>query len=173
MRRYVILSAALFLTGCNPPTNPATVVETASFIGNWYGIRPEGVTTFHSDSSFYENGEIVVRFFSCLSNRTESWWIDKGTWSYENDLLTITLVSGSDPEEEESYTHEYRVLQDDFDERVFRSTSSDYTFWLKRRWRPEPYDCTTTKADLDSDRAQALTDGRFRAEYPDYSGVKP
>lgn len=173
MRRYSFVIATLLLTGCNPPADPTATVDAASFTGNWYGIRPEGVTTFHSDSSFHKNGDIVVRFFSCLSNHLESHWIDKGTWSYTGNVLTITLKSASDDDNSESYTHEYNLLTDAYDQRTLRSVTADYTFWLNRRWAEEPYDCATTKAQVDADRAQALEDGRFRSEYPDYPGDDP
>ena len=145
-------------------------VDTTSFEGNWYGIRPDGVTTFHSDSSFFVNGDIVVRFFTCLSNQMESQWTDRGTWSYADNLLTITLTTESDSDEDgESYTHRYTLLTDDYDRRTFRSESANYTFWLQRRWRDMPYDCSSSKANLDADRATALAEGRFHSVYPDYT----
>jgi hypothetical protein len=156
---------------CDPPATMSVTVSAPGFEGNWYGIRPDGVTTFHSDSSFFPNGDIVVRFFTCLSTRVESQWTDRGNWSYADDVLTITLTTASDNNEDgERYTHQYILLNDDHDKRTFRSKSGNYTFWLQRRWRDEPYDCATTRADLDIDRKAALADGRFHAVYPDYTG---
>lgn len=171
MRSLLILTAALLTMACDPPATPSMTIDTASFEGNWYGIRPDGVTTFHSDSSFFPNGDIVVRFFTCLSARTESQWTDRGTWSYADDLLTITLTTEAhDDKDGERYTHQYALLKDEYDRRIFHSASGNYTFWLQRRWRDKPYDCTSTKADLNADRAAALTDGRFQSAYPGYTG---
>ena len=171
MRPYLILIVALLTAACDPPPHSLITVDTDSFVGHWYGVRPDGVTTFHSDSSFEADGTIVVRFFSCLSSSIESRWTDSGTWTWNDDLLTITLTSESDSDGSESYTHRYYLLEDDYDQRSFRSESGDYTFWLKRRWRDDPYDCTTTKAELDADRARAIEGGQFQALYPDYPGV--
>ncbi len=169
MRSLAIILVSVLTMACDPPAAGTDAVVIPDFEGTWYGIRPDGVNTFHSDSTFLASGDIVVRFFSCLSSKTESQWTDRGTWSWENDLLTITLVSAQgDDNDGESYTHQYRLLTDDHDKRTYRSLTGDYTFWLHRRWRDEPYDCTTTKADIDADRAAALASGRFQTAYPDY-----
>lgn len=172
MRMIIIIMATVLLAGCTPPQDPTNAVEPSSFEGHWYGIRPQGVTTFHSDSHFAANGDVEVRFFSCLSTEVESQWTDRGRWVFENNLLTITLVSNSGDESDgESYTHQYALLDEHFDRRAFRSSTDDYEFWLHRRWRDAPYDCSTTKADTDSDRAAAIADGRFNIVYPDYAGT--
>ncbi|MFK8028927.1 MAG: hypothetical protein AB8G18_01690 [Gammaproteobacteria bacterium] len=146
-------------------------IDSSSFVGNWIGIRPEGVTTFHSDSSFKANGEIEVRFFSCLSSHTESRWTDRGEWTWADNILTITLTTDTDTEGvTETYVNEYTLLEEDFDRRIFRNENDERTFWLQRRWRDEPYSCATTKADVDADRSAAQSDGRFQSVYPDYTG---
>lgn len=170
MRLQLILIATLLTAACNPPPQRVVAVDPGSFAGNWYGVRPEGVTTFHSDSTFNADGTVVVRFFSCLSSQPESQWVDRGTWSYSDGVLTLTLTSDTDRENSERYTHRYSLLTDDYDQRTFRSESGNYTFWLKRRWRDQPFDCSTRKADLDADRAGAIADGRFQAAYPDFQG---
>ena len=172
MRSFLILTATLLTMACDQPATVSMTVDTTSFEGNWYGIRPDGVNTFHSDSSFFPNGDIVVRFFTCLSTRVESQWTDRGSWTYADELLTITLTTESDSDEDgERYTHQYTLLADEYDQRTFHSESGNYAFWLQRRWRDEPYDCTSTKADLDADRTAALTDGRFLSVYPGYTGT--
>ncbi len=100
MRSFLILTATLLTMACDQPATVSMTVDTTSFEGNWYGIRPDGVNTFHSDSSFFPNGDIVVRFFTCLSTRVESQWTDRGSWTYADELLTITLTTKSDRDED-------------------------------------------------------------------------
>ncbi len=172
MRMIPLIATLALLTSCAPPPVPEIAVDPSSFEGYWYGIRPQGVTTFHSDSYFAANGEVEVRFYTCLSSKTESRWTDKGTWSYEDNLLTITLVADVDEEGDgETYTHQYTLLDESFDRRSFRSETGQYNFWLHRRWGKLPYDCTTTKADTEADRNAAIADGRFNSVYPDYTGT--
>lgn len=171
MRLSTLLLCVMLLAACNPPKEQADTIDSSSFVGNWLGIRPEGVTTFHSDSSFKADGGIEVRFFSCLSSHTESQWIERGEWSWRDGVLTITLVSnpGLDGDTEMN-THEYKLLEDNLDKRILRNQTDDYRFWLQRRWGDEPYTCATTKAEVDADRLAAQSDGRFKTVYPEYTG---
>lgn len=170
MRIVLTFSAALLLAACNPPNSTEHAIDPQSFVGHWYAVRPEGVTTFHSDSTFEADGSIEVRFYACLSNQYESRWTDRGSWSWQGNVLTTTLISGFEDERKgESYTNEYTLLEHDLDRRVLSNIADDYTFWMKRRWSDTPYTCSTTKADVDADRDAAMADGRFQSIYPDYT----
>lgn len=167
MRLLIAAGCALLLGACQPTERSGQRLDSQSFTGSWYGIRPNGVTTFHSDSVFAADGSIEVHFYTCLSNHYESRWTERGTWVWNNNQLIITLFSADD--NEESSTTEYTLVEHEYDRRVYRNEADDYTFWLQRRWRDTPYTCATTRAQVDADRDAAVADGRFNALYPDYT----
>ncbi|MEM7081675.1 MAG: hypothetical protein AAF465_02995 [Pseudomonadota bacterium] len=164
--RALILLIVVGLAGCQPAPSQSNAPFT-NYVGDWYSIRPNGVTTLHSNTTFFADGTMTIDLFTCLSSELESAWTDRGEWYVDDNGLHISVIS--DENNAETYHYSYVELSAEFDQRWLRDTTYDTRFKIWRRWHETPYTCATSLEDIAADRDRAIADGRFQQVYPDYN----